>query len=411
METKEFPTQRINTDNSNKEFTGPLPPLDEIDTTNIDPTTTIELGNETASETETEPIETNSTELNDNTAEKSNNKKKIIVAISGIALVAVGMVTYVGSAFGFSKGGVDTNVAPPKSQTESTQSTHETNVNATKPNSSNSSNLQTVESNSTDSTASTSFESTDSQTDQTTSGSSETSEAQPSTQEKNLSTEYIPTSYSELMKNKINYTEELSSVESINMLFDDESPKVDEIGSLCFELAKDGGYLDSMYDKKWEYKRVDADSSMEDIVNNTNIEFAAALAANKTVDGKAVINRPEAYAITNYTFDNRTGVTTKERDELLAIIDKVEIPTKILNLEVPVSSSEVYKCQRENGEITRSVVIVVKIGETLHKRAFSEKLVKDFKGREYTHMKVSMLSTSDSTDEQVLATANLTIIK
>lgn len=313
--------------------------------------------------------------------DKNDNRKKKIITV--IALIAVGMVTYIGNTFGFSKGGVDTNVAPPKSQTESTQSTHETSVNTTKPNSSNSSNLQTVESN----------------------------ETQASSQEKAQSTEYIPTSYSELMKNKINYTEDLSSIESVNALFNDESPKVDEIGSLCFELAKDGGYLDSMYDKKWKYKRINADSPMEDIVNNTNIEFAAALAANKTVDGKAVINRPEAYAITNYTFDNRTGVTTKERDEILAIIDKVEIPTKFLNLEVPISSSEVYKCQRENGEITRSVVIVVKIGETLHKRVFSEKLIKDFKGREYIQMKVSMLENSDLTDEQVLAAANLSIIK
>jgi len=288
METKEFPTQRANIDNSNKEYTGPLPNLEEIEleyNTETDPVDG--FSSPTTNESFDNTIHTNNSNEADNiTPEKNNNKKKIIAAISGIALVAVGMATYVGNVFGFKKEIPAVN--PPKSQVENTQSSHETVTNTSKPNTGNSTSSQNTESNAADKTSSSE---TESSINQSTYETSTVAESQTSTQETTISSEYIPATHSELMQYRPDYLNVLSSTESVNALFQEASPEVDKLGSWCFEQTIYGGYLDSMYDTKWDYKRVNADSPMEDIINNTNIELIAAHASNDEVDGKVSLSK------------------------------------------------------------------------------------------------------------------------
>lgn len=392
-------------------------PLPEVDGDNLNAeqlatdSTTI-INNETEVITEepqtiTEVAPEDETISVESAPEKKKWGKIIAKAIGGIALAAT--VATVG-IFQFFKPS-DVKNAAVKAATnnqptvESTQSTHETAAVTTKPNTNNKVEIQTQESND---VVNSPASSSDSKENQLTNNTNTTTEVKSPTQESTItSNEYTPATNKEIMQYRPDFLNVLSSTESVNMLFEKGSPDVDKLGSWCFEQTVYGGYLDSKYDKKWEYKRVNADSPIEDIVNNTNIELAAAHASNEEIDGKTLISKPKCYAIANYVFDNATS----ERSNILKNIDESERPTKLTEFDIATGSSEVFTCKKPNGETTRSIVIDVQMGDRKYKRVYSEKLVEDFKGEKYIQMKVSGLEDANLSYEDAIAASNLVIVK
>jgi len=119
MDTKEFPAQKVSPTETNKEYTGPLPDLSDIDTDNIEPGYSIDW--EKAHSYETSPAESENTY-----DEKTGNRKKKIIAVaSGVALIAAGVFTFATNAFGINNGNANANTAP---------NTPPTNITDTQPN-------------------------------------------------------------------------------------------------------------------------------------------------------------------------------------------------------------------------------------------------------------------------------------
>lgn len=217
----------------------------------------------------------------------------------------------------------------------------------------------------------------------------------------------------DLVQYRAEYDSYLSSTDKVKELFYNNSPECDKVGSYCLEQALSNGNLYSLYGKNWEYKYVNINSPKEDIIDNMNIKYAAAMAS---VDGNGNSDPSRGLAVLYYIYDPET-IDAKNGEKSMTITNseetilKLKSPTEVVDPEAPISSSEVFKCQNAEGKITYAKVIQVQVGSSISKEVFVERTITNFKGETITDIKLADEVEANLSDEAAISSVKLTIIK